>query len=29
MAYAVAGDIPREPLLAVSRIVYDTLEVVE
>ncbi|MDH3229005.1 MAG: anti-sigma factor [Alphaproteobacteria bacterium] len=29
MAYAVAGDIPREPLLAVSRIVYDTLEAVE
>ncbi|UCH73805.1 MAG: anti-sigma factor [Rhodospirillales bacterium] len=27
--YAVAGDIPREPLLAVSRIVYDTLEAVE
>jgi len=26
MAYAVAGDIPREPLLAVSKIVYDTLE---
>ena len=29
MAYAVAGDIPREPLLAVSRIVYDALEAVE
>ncbi len=29
MGYAVAGDIPREPLLAVSRIVYDTLEVAE
>jgi len=29
MAYAVAGDIPREPLLAVSKIVYDTLEAVE
>ena len=29
MAYAVAGDIAREPLLAVSRIVYDTLEAVE
>ncbi len=27
MAYAVAGDLPREPLLAVSRIVYNTLEV--
>lgn len=29
MAYAVAGDIPRDPLLAVSKIVYDTLEVVQ
>ena len=26
MGYAIAGDIPREPLLAVSRIVYDTFE---
>lgn len=29
MAFAVAGDIAREPLLAVSRIVYDTLEGVQ
>jgi len=28
MAFAVAGDIPREPLLSVSKVVYDTLEVV-
>jgi anti-sigma factor RsiW len=26
MGYAIAGDIPREPLLAVSKIVYDTFE---
>lgn len=29
MGFAVAGDIPREPLLAVSQIVYDTLEGVQ
>ncbi|MDH5558752.1 MAG: anti-sigma factor [Alphaproteobacteria bacterium] len=26
MGYAIAGDIPREPLLAVSEIVYETFE---
>ena len=26
MGYAIAGDIPREPLLAVSNIVYETFE---
>jgi anti-sigma factor RsiW len=26
MGYAIAGDIPREPLLAVSKIVYETFE---
>lgn len=26
MGYAIAGDIPREPLLAVSKLVYDTFE---
>jgi anti-sigma factor RsiW len=26
MGYAIAGDIPREPLLAVSKVVYETFE---
>jgi anti-sigma factor RsiW len=26
MGYAIAGDIPREPLLAVSKLVYETFE---
>jgi hypothetical protein len=26
MDYAIAGDIPREPLMAISKIVYETFE---